>query len=56
MTALLAVVLLGESLAPVQILGGLLIVSAALIVARADAPLVQLAHSTSAAATSHRAA
>ncbi len=56
MTALLAVMLLGESLAPVQILGGVLIVSAALIVARADAPLVQLARSTSAPSTSHHAA
>jgi drug/metabolite transporter (DMT)-like permease len=56
MTALLAVVLLGESLAPVQILGGVLIVSAALIVARADAPVVQFAHSTSAPSTSHHAA
>jgi len=50
MTALLAVVLLGESLAPVQILGGVLIVSAALIVARADAPAVQLASHSAAAA------
>jgi drug/metabolite transporter (DMT)-like permease len=33
---------LGESLAPVQILGGALIVSAALIVARADPAAVQL--------------
>src|SRR6266851_3451202 len=44
MTALMAVVLLGESLEPVQILGGALIVSAALIVARAGPPAVQLAH------------
>jgi len=50
MTALLAVALLGESLAPVQILGGALIVSAALIVARADAPVVQLASAPPAAA------
>src|SRR5207237_9519560 len=45
MTALLAVVLLGESLAPAQILGGVLIVSAALIVARADAPVAHVEHS-----------
>jgi drug/metabolite transporter (DMT)-like permease len=56
MTALLAVVLLGESLAPVQIVGGALIVSAALIVARADTPIVPLAPSSSARSTSHRAA
>jgi len=56
MTALLAVLLLGESLAPVQILGGALIVSAALIVARADAPAVQLAPASPTRSTSHRAA
>jgi drug/metabolite transporter (DMT)-like permease len=56
MTALLAVTLLGESLAPVQIAGGALIVSAALIVARAEAPIVPLAQSSSARSTSHRAA
>jgi drug/metabolite transporter (DMT)-like permease len=56
MTALLAVMLLGESLAPVQIVGGALIVSAALIVARAEAPIVPLAQSSSARSTSHRAA
>jgi drug/metabolite transporter (DMT)-like permease len=56
MTALLAVALLGESLAPVQIVGGALIVSAALIVARADTPIVPLAPSSSARSTSHRAA
>ncbi len=56
MTALLAVVLLGESLAPVQIVGGALIVSAALIVARADTPIVPLGPSSSARSTSHRAA
>ncbi len=55
MTAILAVLLLGESLAPLQILGGALIVSAALIVARADAPVVQLAQSSPARSTSHRA-
>src|ERR1700716_643813 len=43
MTALLAVLLLGESLAPMQIIGGALIVSAALIVASADAPALPLA-------------
>ena len=41
MTAVLAVVLLGERLGPLQILGGGLIVSAALVVARSDAPAVQ---------------
>jgi drug/metabolite transporter (DMT)-like permease len=56
MTARLAVVLLGESLAPVQILGGALIVSAALIVARADAPVIQLAQQPPPRSTSHRAA
>lgn len=38
MTAVLAVLLLGESLGPVQILGGALIVSAALLIARANPP------------------
>jgi drug/metabolite transporter (DMT)-like permease len=38
MTALLAVLLLGESLGPVQLLGGALIVSAALVIARSTAP------------------
>jgi drug/metabolite transporter (DMT)-like permease len=56
MTALLAIVLLGESLAPVQILGGALIVLAALIVVRADAPVVQLAQQAAARSSSHRAA
>ncbi len=41
MTAVLAVMLLGESLGPVQILGGALILSAALVIARSDAPAWQ---------------
>ncbi|MEA3059442.1 MAG: hypothetical protein QOE50_854 [Sphingomonadales bacterium] len=38
MTALLAVLLLGESLGPMQLVGGALIVSAALLIARSAAP------------------
>jgi drug/metabolite transporter (DMT)-like permease len=56
MTAVMAVVLLGESLAPVQILGGAFIVSAALIVARADPPAVELVQPAPTPSTSHRAA
>jgi len=40
-TAVLAVALLGESLGLVQIFGGALIVSAALVIARSDAPAWQ---------------
>jgi len=39
MTAVLAVWLLGETLGPVQILSGAQIASAALVIARADAPV-----------------
>jgi drug/metabolite transporter (DMT)-like permease len=42
MTVLLAVVVLGENLGLVQLLGGVLIVSAALVVARSDPPKVPL--------------
>jgi drug/metabolite transporter (DMT)-like permease len=45
MTAVLAVVVLGESLGPLQVIGGGLIVSAALVVARSDAPALQTAPS-----------
>jgi drug/metabolite transporter (DMT)-like permease len=40
-TALLAVILLGESLGPAQVVGGALIIVAVLIVARVDAPRLE---------------